>query len=44
VGLFLQGHLRPVVDRVVAPNQIQEAYACMEAGTQFGKLVVDWRS
>ena len=44
VDLFLQGRLRPVVDQVVAPAGIREAYAALEAGSQFGKLVVDWRT
>ena len=44
VGLFLKGSLRPVIDRVVTPSEVPEAYASLEAGTQFGKLVVDWRS
>lgn len=44
VDLFLQGCLRPVVDQVVAPAGIREAYAALEAGSQFGKLVVDWRT
>ena len=43
VGLFLKGSLQPVVDRVVTPSEVPEAYAVLEAGTQFGKLVVDWR-
>ena len=43
VGLFLKGSLQPVVDRVVTPSEVPEAYAALEAGTQFGKLVVDWR-
>lgn len=43
VSLFLKGSLQPVVDRVVTPSEVPEAYAALEAGTQFGKLVVDWR-
>ena len=43
VGLFLKGSLQPVVDWVVTPSEVPEAYAALEAGTQFGKLVVDWR-
>jgi NADPH:quinone reductase-like Zn-dependent oxidoreductase len=44
VSLFLEGHLSPVIDQVVSPSGLQGAYAALEAGRQFGKIVVDWRS
>ena len=43
VALFRSGAVRPVVDTVVAPKQGAQAYARLEAGEQFGKVVVDWR-
>ncbi len=43
VALFNTGKLAPVVDRVFAPEQGQEAYERLEAGEQFGKIVIDWR-
>lgn len=44
VAAFLRsGAIRPVVDKVFSPSQGPEAYARLEAGEQFGKLVVDWR-
>ncbi|MDZ4831997.1 MAG: zinc-binding dehydrogenase [Phycisphaerae bacterium] len=42
-ALFRSGAIRPVVDRVFAPSDATEAYARLEAGEQFGKIVVDWR-
>jgi NADPH:quinone reductase-like Zn-dependent oxidoreductase len=43
VSLLLAGAIRPVVDRVFDPTAGREAYARLEAGEQFGKIVVDWR-
>jgi NADPH:quinone reductase-like Zn-dependent oxidoreductase len=42
-ALFRAGLLRPVVDKVFKPERCAEAYARLEAGDQFGKLVIDWR-
>ena len=42
VALLRSGALRPVVDEVLAPEQGGAAYARLEAGEQFGKLVVRW--
>ncbi len=41
--LFRSGALKPVVDQVFAPSEAQAAYARLEAGEQFGKVVIDWR-
>lgn len=41
-ALYRGGKLRPVVDKVFAPEQGAEAYARLEAGEQFGKIVVRW--
>ncbi|MFZ9880168.1 MAG: zinc-binding dehydrogenase [Phycisphaerales bacterium] len=43
VSLFKNGAIRPQIDRVFAPSQGVEAFERLEAGEQFGKLVVDWR-
>lgn len=43
VSLFRSGAIAPVIDRVFAPSEGREAFARLEAGEQFGKLVVDWR-
>lgn len=43
VALFRRGLLRPVVDAVFKPADAARAYARLEAGEQFGKIVVDWR-
>ncbi len=42
-ALFRSGSLKPVVDRVYAAPRGVEAFARLESGEQFGKLVVDWR-
>ncbi len=42
VSLFRAGALKPVVDQVYAPDEAVEAYKRLEAGEQFGKLVIDW--
>jgi D-arabinose 1-dehydrogenase-like Zn-dependent alcohol dehydrogenase len=38
--LVWQGKLRPVVDRVLPLEQIKEAHEALEAGEQFGKIVL----
>lgn len=43
VALFNTGKLTPVIDRVFTPEQGKEAYERLEAGEQFGKIVIDWR-
>ena len=41
-ALFRAGRLKPVIDRVFKAEQAPEAYARLEAGEQFGKLVLTW--
>lgn len=41
-ALYRAGSLRAVVDRVFTPAQAGEAYARIESGEQFGKVVVRW--
>lgn len=43
VSLFRSGAIRPQIDRVFAPSDGVQAFERLEAGEQFGKLVVDWR-
>ena len=43
VSLLRSGAIRPTIDRVFSPSEGREAFARLEAGEQFGKLVVDWR-
>ncbi|MBL4808504.1 MAG: zinc-binding dehydrogenase [Phycisphaerales bacterium] len=43
VSLFNSGSLKPVVDQVFSPADCKKAYERLEAGEQFGKIVVDWR-
>ncbi len=43
VSLFKSGAIRPTIDQVFAPQNGRDAFARLEAGEQFGKLVVDWR-
>jgi NADPH:quinone reductase-like Zn-dependent oxidoreductase len=43
VALFLAGQIKPVIDSVHKPSEAQAAYGRLEAGEQFGKIVVDWR-
>jgi len=43
VSLFRSGALSPVIDRVFAPSEGCAAFERLEAGEQFGKLVIDWR-
>lgn len=42
MSLHLAGALEPVIDREVAPADGPEAFGRLEAGDQFGKLVVRW--
>lgn len=42
VALYRAGHVRPIVDQVYTPDRCGEAYTRLEAGEQFGKLVVNW--
>jgi NADPH:quinone reductase-like Zn-dependent oxidoreductase len=39
-GLLWAGKLKPVIDRVMPLSQGREAYAIMERGEQFGKIVL----
>jgi NADPH:quinone reductase-like Zn-dependent oxidoreductase len=41
-ALFRAGSLKPVVDKVFKAEQAGEAYARLEAGEQFGKIVLMW--
>jgi len=43
-SLFRGGFLKPVIDRRFRPAEAGEAFARLEAGEQFGKLVIDWRA
>ncbi len=43
VSLFNRGALAPVVDQVFTPDDCRSAYERLEAGEQFGKIVIDWR-
>jgi len=42
VSLFNAGALSPVIDQVFPPEQGPDAYRRLEAGDQFGKVVIDW--
>lgn len=42
VSLFRAGHLAPAVDKVYSPQEAKDAYARLEAGEQFGKIVIRW--
>lgn len=42
VALFDEGRLEPVVDSVYAAEDVRDAYARLESGEQFGKVVVRW--
>lgn len=44
LALFQSGSLTPVVDQVFSAERGADAFARLEAGQQFGKLVVDWRT
>lgn len=41
-ALFNAGAIRPVVDKVFPAADAREAYARLEAGEQFGKIVLEW--
>lgn len=43
-ALFRAGALAPIVDKVFAPGDCTAAYQRLEAGEQFGKVVIDWRT
>ncbi len=43
VALFRTRALKPVVDTVFSPDEAFTAYQRLEAGEQFGKIVIDWR-
>jgi putative PIG3 family NAD(P)H quinone oxidoreductase len=40
---FEDGGLRPIIDRVLPLTEVAEAHRAMEAGEQFGKIVLDVR-
>ncbi len=42
-SLFRSGRLAPVVDKVYKSSACVAAYERLEAGDQFGKIVIDWR-
>ncbi len=42
VSLYRSGSVRPIVDNVFSPEQCGEAYSRLEAGEQFGKIVIRW--
>ncbi|MFK7960563.1 MAG: zinc-binding dehydrogenase [Phycisphaerales bacterium] len=42
MSLHLDGSLQPVIDSEYRPEQAGDAFARLEAGEQFGKLVVRW--
>ena len=41
-ALFRTGNVRPVIDKVYRAEEAQQAYARLEAGEQFGKIVLTW--
>ncbi len=41
-ALFRAGKLEPVIDRVFPAANAAQAYARLQAGEQFGKVVVRW--
>lgn len=43
VSLFRSGAIEPTIDQVFTAKDGAHAFARLEAGEQFGKLVVDWR-
>ena len=43
VSLFQSGALKPTIDRVFTPPEAEAAWHRLEAGEQFGKIVLDWR-
>ena len=42
VSLFKSGSLKPTIDTVFTPEESREAWGRLEAGEQFGKIVLDW--
>ena len=42
VSIFTRGHMQPVIDKVFTKEDAPAAYARLEAGEQFGKIVVSW--
>lgn len=42
VAIFQTGKMRPVVDSVFDADDVADAYARLESGEQFGKVVVRW--
>lgn len=42
VSLFRAGKLKPAIDKVYKAEQCADAYARLEAGEQFGKVVLTW--
>lgn len=43
MALLIDGSMKPVIDSVYSPSEAPEAYARIESGEQFGKVVIDWR-
>ncbi len=41
-SLFRGGLIQPVIDRVIPADEGPAAYARLESGSQFGKVVLDW--
>ena len=42
VSIFETGKMRPVIDSVHDAAEVARAYARLESGQQFGKVVVRW--
>ncbi len=42
-SLFRSGAITPVVDSVYKPNDATKAFERLEASSQFGKIVIDWK-
>jgi len=40
--LFVEGRLKPVVDRVVPMRQVEAAHRAMQSNETFGKVVLAW--
>lgn len=43
-SLFRAGALRPAVDQVFPASKARDAYQRLEAGQQFGKIVISWET
>ncbi|MCE9619353.1 MAG: zinc-binding dehydrogenase [Planctomycetes bacterium] len=43
LSLFKSGAIKPVIDSTHAAKEGRAAYARLEAGEQFGKVMIDWR-